>query len=977
VSYDVQNQERRENIAVAVPNNRTRIMEQALSGDMHAFGSLADEHYRIVYGIAFSIVGDWNAAEDIAQETFLLAWARRTSLRNAIAFPTWLRRIAENLSKNWIRSKDYRRRLADHYRILTSPETPEKSSADRRLDAREQVTSIWSALESLPPGHRQAIVLYYLHEESLRDVAAALGISENAAKKRLHRGRNQLREHFEERWLAEMSNARSAMRTGSARDRFLAAIAVGPAVPELGKSAASTGLGLWWETSKQTVSNKILLGAAAMSAKKVLVIGVLAVLMVAAFMIATTAPKRPNENPSVPLVESTDSIPRPDDENIAAARRSPEGGVTAPVRSDAALDVSVAKEAQGAKQTSSKPSGAKTAMQRIVPKEIPDPKDYAWVEGIVVDEKSAPVSGANVTVAALGLTDPPKDPSEEVLSTRRSAYNTFLANRDQYWNGTTDDSGSFRIDGIKYEGLAIVTANVPGHTTAMKTVNLVPASAPEFIRLQIQSGVTITGRVLSAEAKPVTDASVRLMGFAMESGLHGGSTGLAVFTDAEGRFELGVEAPGVMSVTVSSPTFGLASFTNIVADPEQEVLLQYGAGTAVFGRVSDERSQPVHGAEVRLSGTIRMELVRPDGSSGGSSASLGNTLTAQTAQDGSYRIEQVDPGQEYRTAVFAADGVQLAEGKPLSDLEPGAQYELDFVVRPQMQIKGRVLGKTTDRPLAGMSIMAIMEDPDVKPGEMQVTPVVGLTKSGVDGSYEITLTGAGGRCAVVPTFSAHGFSGSWQDQPGAQTTEIKPGDSLTLDLIVPEPATRSFLVVTSDGGPVEGASVSVQHRSANGSAGFGLTDVTDAQGHVTLRSLRPEIETEVSFSKSGFISGSSESIICGSGDALPEETVVMYGEADVSGTLAEADEKPVAGRRVRVTATYGGGQRTQTEVTTGEAGEFAIASEFPAAEVSLAFSAEFERDGSPVALKGGIETIRLGVDVPNDLGTVVLSPASP
>ena len=118
----------KERMGVTGPDNTNRLVERACKGDPAAFGRLADEHYRTVYDVAFSAVGNWSGAEDIAQETFLLAWSQKGSLQNASAFPAWLRRIAGNLSKNWIRSSDYRRRLAKHYAAVTRPETDPKST---------------------------------------------------------------------------------------------------------------------------------------------------------------------------------------------------------------------------------------------------------------------------------------------------------------------------------------------------------------------------------------------------------------------------------------------------------------------------------------------------------------------------------------------------------------------------------------------------------------------------------------------------------------------------------------------------------------------------------------------------------------------------------------------------------------------------------------------------------------------------------
>jgi RNA polymerase sigma-70 factor (ECF subfamily) len=948
------------------------LLERARLGDPQAFGTLADEHYRTVYGVAFSIVGDWSAAEDIAQETLLLAWTRRTSLRNALAFPSWLRRIAGNLSKNWVRSKDYRRKLAEHYRVLTSPEAPVSASPDRKLDTHERVASVWDALESLPSGLRETIVLYYLHGESLRGVATALGISENAAKKRLHYGRTKLREHFEERWMGEMARARSTMAGHSARDRFLAGIAIGPAVPELAKSAANAGVGLWWETTKQTLSNKVLLGAAAMTAKKlVLSIGIVGILVMVGLYLTTSSSQRPIPPASVtqvaPVNSSTETEPS---DTAGTTEPAKQGTATSSLDMETRAGDVPAKVKRGDRRPgdATTPKSAKPA---IKPKEIPDPKDYAWVEGIVIDERNAPIPGANVTVAALGLMIPAKDESIEMMTARRAAYAEYLGNREQCWDGMTDASGMFRIEGIRYEGLALVTANVPDHAAAMRSVNITPASASEFVRLQMRSGVTIAGKVLTAENMPVPDASVRLLGYASESDLGGGSIGLAVFTNAEGRFELGVEAPGTMSVAIASPIYGSASFTNVAVSPAEEVVLQFDPVTTVYGRVTDESSQPVADVEVRLTGSVIMES-----QSGDAGVAPGRDSKAMTGKDGAYEISPIDPGQRYRSAVFGNDGKQLAEGDSLSELEPGQRYELNFVVSPEMTIKGIVRGKGSNRPLPQMTIMAIVERTNAAPGAGNGPPRAEHATSASDGAYSITLSGGACRCAVIPTFSALGFSGGWQNQPDAVIVEIKPGETITQDLVVPEPLSRSFMVIDGAGNPVEGATITMEQRTASGVSGLGVNETTDAKGRVILATLRPEIELQFNFTKADYLIGHSEALVGKPGEILPEETVVMFAETGITGTIVDADGKPLADRSVQITATFGN-QEVQATSTAGPDGVFVVTSGLPATEVLLQISANAAQGGTGSVLRADIERVTLTADSTNDVGSVTLSAATP
>ena len=60
-----------------------RLVAAAQRGDTAAFARLTNANYRLVYGLAYSTVGDWAAAQDIAQDTFVVAWTHLGNLRGA------------------------------------------------------------------------------------------------------------------------------------------------------------------------------------------------------------------------------------------------------------------------------------------------------------------------------------------------------------------------------------------------------------------------------------------------------------------------------------------------------------------------------------------------------------------------------------------------------------------------------------------------------------------------------------------------------------------------------------------------------------------------------------------------------------------------------------------------------------------------------------------------------------------------------
>jgi len=77
---------------------------RAQAGDDEAYTALVRRFQDAVFGAAFQKVLDFEAARDIAQETFVRAYERLNHLREPAAFPGWLLRIAHNLAASWMRS---------------------------------------------------------------------------------------------------------------------------------------------------------------------------------------------------------------------------------------------------------------------------------------------------------------------------------------------------------------------------------------------------------------------------------------------------------------------------------------------------------------------------------------------------------------------------------------------------------------------------------------------------------------------------------------------------------------------------------------------------------------------------------------------------------------------------------------------------------------------------------------------------------
>jgi RNA polymerase sigma-70 factor (ECF subfamily) len=134
----------------------------------------------------YAYTQDLSLAEDLVHEAFCRAldrWARVSRYDDPVG---WVRRVAWNLAvSDWRRV----RRDRDRARELSS-ETVPGPNPDR--------VALMRALATLPVPQRRAVIMFYLGDMSVAEIAAAEGITDNAVKQRLHRGRAALAEHLVE-----------------------------------------------------------------------------------------------------------------------------------------------------------------------------------------------------------------------------------------------------------------------------------------------------------------------------------------------------------------------------------------------------------------------------------------------------------------------------------------------------------------------------------------------------------------------------------------------------------------------------------------------------------------------------------------------------------------------------------------------------------------------------------------------------------
>ncbi|MCA8989490.1 MAG: RNA polymerase sigma factor [Planctomycetaceae bacterium] len=181
-------------------------MLRVKDGDEDAFTELVETYQDRVISIFSNILGSQDAAEDLAQETFMRVYRARAGYEPQAKFSTWLFRIANNLASNARRTSNRRKEVqfagtesGAHRNSPSEGNVAEKSALmpARQLDKAELVDIIQNAMETLNDRQRIAVLLNKFEEMSYADIAETLEMSPPAVKSLLSRARENLREFLE------------------------------------------------------------------------------------------------------------------------------------------------------------------------------------------------------------------------------------------------------------------------------------------------------------------------------------------------------------------------------------------------------------------------------------------------------------------------------------------------------------------------------------------------------------------------------------------------------------------------------------------------------------------------------------------------------------------------------------------------------------------------------------------------------------
>ena len=169
-----------------------QLVESAQDGDHPAFEELVRRTHADTFALARRLVSDEDDARDVVQETYLRAFRSIKKFRGDAQFTTWLYRITANCASTHL-GRRRRHRHDELDKEVAVPDLHPDHDPALVADASLLRDRLESAIAELPPRLRAVVVLRDIYDLNHAEIADELGISESAAKVRLHRARRKLR----------------------------------------------------------------------------------------------------------------------------------------------------------------------------------------------------------------------------------------------------------------------------------------------------------------------------------------------------------------------------------------------------------------------------------------------------------------------------------------------------------------------------------------------------------------------------------------------------------------------------------------------------------------------------------------------------------------------------------------------------------------------------------------------------------------
>jgi RNA polymerase sigma factor (sigma-70 family) len=775
------------------------IREYAVNGSDSAFRSLVTLHLNHVHATALRLVRDSQLAEDVSQAVFILLARKAASLPSRIVLAGWLYRTTRFVAARALRAEQrrkHREEEAVHMQELQSPDQQWESLAPLLDEALDQLRSV----------ERDALILRFFQDKPLEAVGRELGVTDEAARKRVARGLEKLRGFMTRRGFTISSTVLAATlgsRMANAAPTALNGVVASTAIAHAAQGSAALPF-LASDVIKAWRRGRIKLVCS--WGGVVIVVGLL--------LLGMSNGKQPRSATATPGIGG--SQPFIAQAAVGASSSSESASTeTAPARfAFRAVDAQTGEGIAGARVLAvvgqdqdhidlrtnlTTDAQGRCDVPLIYPKVMllsvgaladgyeercvaaggrePIPAGYelklprgSRIGGIVQDETGHPLAGAEICVQFYGTGDAewrefqrerPGFPADDlvVAKTDESGRWTF--------GSAPAKSGAFWIE-VRHPDFAKASFRNDGDETSGEgdsRLALADLQATKAI-LVLKRGLIMQGQVFDQSNRPVGGAQVSLS-IVANVAVSTAQTG------PDGVFELKNLPSGPGHVTVSLEGFAPERLPVRVGATNAPLLVQLKPGGLLKARVLDEAGAPVEHARVQLQGWRGPNTL----DWGGFTDAEGRIAWASAPTD---QLELVAFKEGF---FFARNIILVADGQ-----------EHAITLHPQVSVSGMVTDAATQKPLQTFKVI-----PGSGPDRWQRNDSI----QGTNGQYQLTLQEYG---LLLVRFEADGYEPAVSEPLNSGSTQI------TYNVAMMRPNTNSSVhgvVLLPDASPAVGAHVAL------------------------------------------------------------------------------------------------------------------------------------------------------------------------
>lgn len=178
----------------------TELVTAAQKGDSFAIEQLYEKYYNEIYKITYDFTGNHYTAEDITSDVFVSMICRIGTLKKTTAFSSWLKSVAVNKCRNYLRDN---RESPSLNGIIINPayrnrifEKEFSFHPFEILDAKETRDTVNCIVKDLPPKHREVVIMHYYKRMTIKEISFALKLKTGTVKSRLSYARTSIERKY-------------------------------------------------------------------------------------------------------------------------------------------------------------------------------------------------------------------------------------------------------------------------------------------------------------------------------------------------------------------------------------------------------------------------------------------------------------------------------------------------------------------------------------------------------------------------------------------------------------------------------------------------------------------------------------------------------------------------------------------------------------------------------------------------------------